>query len=62
MTSRASGRCGSAHPDYRGNGSQFARRSGNGDLVTWDHDGNYYQFWTDGSEDGKFNIAKALVA
>ncbi len=47
---------GLSHPDYTGNGSAFARRSGNGDLVTWEHDGNYYQFWTDGTEDGKFDI------
>jgi rhamnogalacturonan endolyase len=47
---------GLAHPDYTGSGSSFARRSGNGDLVTWDHDGNYYQFWADGSDDGKFTI------
>jgi rhamnogalacturonan endolyase len=25
-------------------------------VVKWPHDGNYYQFWTDGAEDGKFNI------
>ena len=24
--------------------------------MTWAHDGNYYQFWNDGSEDGKFTI------
>ena len=48
---------GLAHPDYTGNGSAFARRSGNGSLVTWEHDGNYYQFWTDGDDDGKFTIA-----
>ena len=47
---------GLAHPDYTGSGSAFARRSGNGDLVTWEHDGNYYQFWKDGTDDGKFNF------
>ncbi|MEA3188737.1 MAG: rhamnogalacturonan endolyase, partial [Chthoniobacter sp.] len=47
---------GLSHPDYTGNGSAFAQRSGNGDLVTWEHDGNYYQFWADGAEDGKFSI------
>jgi rhamnogalacturonan endolyase len=47
---------GLAHPDYTGNGSPFARRSGNGSLVTWAHDSNYYQFWTNGSEDGRFEI------
>jgi hypothetical protein len=47
---------GLAHPDYTGNGSAFARRSGNGSLVTWEHDGNYYQFWNDGTDDGKFTM------
>jgi rhamnogalacturonan endolyase len=32
-------------------------RAGNGTTVTWPHDGNYYQFWADGAEDGKFTIA-----
>ena len=31
-------------------------RSGNGNLVTWEHDGKYYQFWNDGADDGKFTI------
>jgi rhamnogalacturonan endolyase len=48
---------GLAHPDYQGNGSAFQLRAGNGTTVTWPHDGNYYQFWTDGAEDGKFTIA-----
>lgn len=47
---------GLAHPDYTGVGTEFERRSGNGDLVTWEHDGDYYQFWNDGTEDGKFTI------
>ncbi len=47
---------GLAHPDYTGNDSPFARRSGNGNRVTWDHDGNYYQFWNEGSEDGSFTL------
>ncbi|HVT81241.1 MAG TPA: polysaccharide lyase family protein [Phycisphaerae bacterium] len=47
---------GLAHPDYTGTGSAFAQRSGNGNLVTWEHDGNYYQFWSDGTDDGKFAI------
>ena len=33
------------------------QRSGNGNVVTWQHDGNYYQFWNDGTEDGKFTIS-----
>jgi rhamnogalacturonan endolyase len=48
---------GLTHPDYTGRDSSFVRRSGNGDLITWDHDANYYQFWTDGGTDGRFTIA-----
>ena len=48
---------GLAHPDYKGSGRGFVLRSGNGNLVTWAHDGNYYQFWTDGTDDGKFTIS-----
>ena len=47
---------GLAHPDYPGNDSPFVRRSGNGNRITWAHDGNYYQFWKDGAEDGQFTI------
>jgi rhamnogalacturonan endolyase len=47
---------GLAHADYQGNGSPFQLRAGNGTTVTWPHDGNYYQFWTDGAEDGRFTI------
>jgi rhamnogalacturonan endolyase len=47
---------GLAHPDYPGNGSEYQRRAGNGKTVTWAHDGNYCQFWTDGNEDGTFTI------
>jgi hypothetical protein len=39
-----------------GAGFGSGRARGNG-RITWPHDGNYYQFWTDGSEDGKFTIA-----
>jgi rhamnogalacturonan endolyase len=48
---------GLTHPDFTGGGSAFALRSGNGKLVTWDHDANYYQFWAEGSEDGRFSLA-----
>jgi len=48
---------GLAHPDYTGSGRGFVLRSGNGNLVTWAHDGNYYQFWTDGTDDSKFTIS-----
>jgi rhamnogalacturonan endolyase len=47
---------GLAHPDYTGAGGAFAQRSGNGNLVTWQHDGNHYEFWNDGADDGKFTI------
>jgi len=47
---------GLAHPDYQGNGSAFQMRAGNGTTVTWPHDGNYYQFWNEGAEDGRFTI------
>jgi rhamnogalacturonan endolyase len=48
---------GLAHPTYTGIGSAYGLRSGNGNEVTWEHDGNYYQFWTDGTDDGKFTIS-----
>jgi rhamnogalacturonan endolyase len=47
---------GLAHPDYLGDGSAYQQRAGNGRLVTWAHDGNYYQFWTDGTAEGNFTI------
>jgi rhamnogalacturonan endolyase len=48
---------GLAHPDYTSSAGGFVQRSGNGNVITWPHDGNYYQFWTDGAEDGKFTIS-----
>ncbi len=50
---------GLAHPDYTSGAGGFVSRSGNGNVVTWEHDGNYYQFWNDGTEDGKFTITDA---
>ena len=47
---------GLTHPDFNGPDKAFARRSGNGTLVTWDHDSNYYQFWGEGGEDGQFSL------
>jgi rhamnogalacturonan endolyase len=44
---------GLAHADYPGGSA----RAGNNGIVTWPHDGNYYQFWTDGTDDGKFTIS-----
>ena len=48
---------GLTHPDFTGAGGAFAQRSGNGNLVTWAHDADYYQFWNEGGDDGKFSIA-----
>jgi rhamnogalacturonan endolyase len=48
---------GLTHPDYTGQNSAYAQRSGNGDTVTWNHDSKFYQFWTGGSDDGNFSIA-----
>ena len=47
---------GLAHPEYTSGAGGFVNRAGNGNVITWDHDGNYYQFWTNGTEDGKFDI------
>jgi rhamnogalacturonan endolyase len=47
---------GLTHPDFHGPDTDFARRSGNGTLVTWEHDANFYQFWTLGAGDGTFTI------
>jgi rhamnogalacturonan endolyase len=47
---------GLAHPDYTTSAGGFVTRSGNGNVVKWPHDANYYQFWTDGTDDGKFTI------
>jgi rhamnogalacturonan endolyase len=47
---------GLTHADYTGGGGAFALRGGNGNLVTWNHDSKYYEFWSKGSDDGKFSI------
>ena len=47
---------GLAHPDYTTTFGGFVQRSGNGNLITWQHDGNYYEFWNNGTDDGKFTI------
>jgi rhamnogalacturonan endolyase len=47
---------GLSHANYKGTSTGFQTRAGNGDIVTWPHDGNYYQFWVDGSADGRFTI------
>ena len=46
---------GLAHPDFAG-GARFGRSGGGGALLDWAHDAKYYQFWNDGSEDGKFTL------
>jgi len=49
---------GLAHADYINTSGGFQQRAGNGNIVTWPHDGDYYQFWADGAEsgDGRFTI------
>ena len=47
---------GLAHPNYQRDAAGFQTRGGNGNIVTWPHDGNYYQFWVDGAVDGRFTI------
>jgi rhamnogalacturonan endolyase len=51
---------GLTHPNYQGAGAGFQTRAGNGNVVTWPHDGDYYQFWVDGSADGRFTIPNVL--
>jgi rhamnogalacturonan endolyase len=48
---------GVAHPEFTSDAGGFVLRSGNGNRITWEHDGNYYQFWNDGADDGKFTIS-----
>jgi len=48
---------GLSHANYAGSGTGFSGRAGNGPVITWPHDGNYYQFWTEGTPDGRFTIA-----
>jgi rhamnogalacturonan endolyase len=44
---------GLTYANYAGNASP---RAGNGNIVTWPHDGEHYQFWVEGAADGKFTI------
>ena len=44
---------GLTYANYVGNASP---RAGNGNIVTWPHDGEHYQFWTEGTDDGRFTI------
>jgi len=47
---------GLTHANYQGAGSGYQLRAGNGNIVTWPHDGDYYEFWVNGSADGRFTI------
>jgi rhamnogalacturonan endolyase len=47
---------GLSHPDYLSSAGGFERRAGNGPVITYAHDGDYYEFWVDGSENGRFTI------
>ena len=47
---------GLTHANFKGSTSGYTLLAGNGPIVTWPHDGNYYQFWTDGTTDGRFTI------
>ena len=40
-------------PNHAGSASP---RAANGNIVTWPHDGDHYQFWVVGSADGRFTI------
>jgi len=44
---------GLAHPDYPGTGPGYMANT-----VDWTRDAKYYEFWNDGTEDGKFTIAE----
>ena len=44
---------GLTYANFAGNASP---RAGNGNIVTWPHDGEHYQFWTEGTPDGRFTI------
>jgi len=48
---------GLTHANFKGSTSGYTLLAGNGPIVTWPHDGNYYQFWTEGTADGRFTIA-----
>jgi rhamnogalacturonan endolyase len=48
---------GLTHANFKGSESGYTLLAGNGPIVTWPHDGNYCQFWTEGTPDGYFTIA-----
>jgi rhamnogalacturonan endolyase len=47
---------GLTHANFKGSENGYTLLAGNGPIVTWPHDGNYYQFWTEGTADGRFTI------
>ena len=47
-----------ARPGFRPGGGGFGNFTPNPDAGSWIHDARYYQFFNDGSEDGKFTITK----
>ncbi len=47
---------GLTHANFKGSTNGYTLLAGNGPIVTWPHDGNYYQFWTEGASDGHFTI------
>ena len=47
---------GLSHPDYVSDAGGFVQRSGNGPVITYAHDGNYYEFWGEGGQDGRFTL------
>jgi rhamnogalacturonan endolyase len=48
---------GLTYANYVGNATG---RASTGNIVTWPHDGEHYQFWTEGSKDGRFTLANVL--
>ncbi len=48
---------GLTHANFKGLGTGFLLLEGNGPIITWPHDAHYYQFWTEGTADGRFTIS-----
>jgi len=49
---------GLAFPDTTPAAGGGGRGGFGGGAITWDRDGKHYEFWNDGTEDGKFTITK----
>ena len=41
---------------FQGSESGYTLLAGNGPIVTWPHDGNFYQFWSEGGSGRNFTI------